>query len=186
MDIIFNCLAISDKLKDKCLKELQIMAKLQCDHVVQYKKFWIENNQTLYIQMEMCYNSLKNIIEIKQKEFHRKNFAIMSPIEYFISSELFKEILESVNYLHKHNPPIIHGNLKLTNILITNGLNGRFVKITDIGLAEFPKLNNKKDYDGLETFVNVTPEVNKGINYYRDIYCLGLIAKELFDIDLKS
>jgi serine/threonine protein kinase len=42
----------------------------------------------------------------------------MTIFEYNFSSELFKEILECVNYLHKQN--IIHRDLKPENILITD------------------------------------------------------------------
>jgi serine/threonine protein kinase len=49
----------------------------------------------------------------------------MTPLGYYISSELFIEILESVDYLHKQK--VIHEDLTPTNILITDGTNGRFV-----------------------------------------------------------
>ncbi len=57
----------------------------------------------------------------------------MTPLVYYISSELFIEILESVDHFHKQK--VIHIDLKPTNILITDGMNGRFVKIADFGLA---------------------------------------------------
>jgi serine/threonine protein kinase len=66
----------------------------------------------------------------------------MTPLGYYISSELFIEILESVDYLHKQK--VIHRDLKPTNVLITNG---RFVKIADFGLAtihEFERQSHTK------------------------------------------
>jgi hypothetical protein len=47
------------------------MAKLQSDFIVQYKTSWIENNNILYIQMELCLNNLSQIIDRKQNEFKR-------------------------------------------------------------------------------------------------------------------
>ncbi len=58
---------------------------------------------------------------------------MMTPLGYYISSQLFKEILEGVDYLHKQK--VIHRDLKPNNVLITDGMNGRFVKIADFGLA---------------------------------------------------
>ena len=44
-----------------------------------------------------------------------------------------KQILQGLHYLHSHNPPIIHRDLKCDNIFV-NGNNGE-VKIGDLGLA---------------------------------------------------
>lgn len=44
-----------------------------------------------------------------------------------------RQILRGLCYLHSHNPPIIHRDLKCDNIFI-NGNNGE-VKIGDLGLA---------------------------------------------------
>ncbi len=138
--------------------------------------------------MQLCFNTLRVVLELKRKEFNRKQFSTMTPIEYYISSELFNEILESVNYLHKLNPPIIHRDLKPTNILITNGLNGRFVKIADFGLAELHKFDDQTHTQGLGTVKYIAPEVMTGRNYdtKADIYSLAVITQELFDIDINS
>jgi WNK lysine deficient protein kinase len=44
-----------------------------------------------------------------------------------------RQILKGLVYLHSHNPPIIHRDLKCDNIFI-NGNSGE-VKIGDLGLA---------------------------------------------------
>lgn len=46
-----------------------------------------------------------------------------------------KQILQGLVYLHSHNPPIIHKDLKCDNIFV-NGNHGE-VKIGDLGLAIF-------------------------------------------------
>jgi serine/threonine protein kinase len=74
------------------------------------------------------------------KKFFQKYFyftfyekVILVSNGYFISSELFVDILQSVDYLHKQK--VIHRDLKPSNILITYEMNGRFVRIADFGLA---------------------------------------------------
>jgi serine/threonine protein kinase len=57
----------------------------------------------------------------------------LNTIGYYIASELFIEILQSIAFLHKQN--IIHRDLKPKNILVTNGSNGRYIKIADFGIA---------------------------------------------------
>jgi serine/threonine-protein kinase len=53
------------------------------------------------------------------------------------------ELLESVDYLHKQNPPIIHKDLKPENILIDFRINGRFIKLSDFGLAKFHEFDGQ-------------------------------------------
>jgi serine/threonine protein kinase len=173
-------------MKSKSITELQVMAKLQSDHIVQYKNSWIENNEILYIQMELCFNTLKKILEQKQNEFKRNHFEVMTPLEYYISSELFIEIIESVDYLHKQK--IIHRDLKPTNILITEGTNGRFIKLGDFGLAVIHGFDEQTHTQGWGSARYVAPEVLNGRNYdtKADIYSLGVIAEELFNLDVGS
>lgn len=61
----------------------------------------------------------------------------------FISPELLKrwtwQILQGLVYLHGHNPPIIHRDLKCDNIFI-HGVTGE-VKIGDLGLARLMEEN---------------------------------------------
>jgi len=125
-------------------------------------------------------------MEQKQNDFKRKRFEVMTPLEYYISGELFKEILEAVNYLHSLKPPIIHRDLKPNNILITEGLNGRFVKIADFGLATFHKFDQQTHTKGLGNVKYVAPEVVRGRTYdmKADIYSLGVVSQDLFDVDI--
>jgi len=162
------------------------MAKLQSDLVVQYKHSWIENNEILYIQMELCFSTLGDILLRKRTEFQREEFEVMSRLEYYISSELFKEILKGVNYLHKMK--IIHRDLKPSNILITDGTNGRFVKLADFGLATIHESEGQSHTKYLGTRIYTSPEVLNSKHYdtKADIYSLGVITQQLFDIDINA
>ena len=169
------------------LKEVKILSSLSEVHVVRYFDSWIENNN-LYIQMELCSHNLKKVIEEKPKCFQRQSSEAMNSIEFYISCQLFKELLESVGYLHESNPPIIHRDLKPHNILITEeSRNGRFLKLCDFGLATFDSLTTSTHTAGLGTPKYKAPEVYQGLyNTKVDIYSLGVIAQQLFDIDINS
>ena len=58
-----------------------------------------------------------------------------------------RQILMGLNYLHSHNPPIVHRDLKCDNIFI-NGNQGE-VKIGDLGLATFLERANAESVIGM-------------------------------------
>ena len=89
------------------------MAKFKSIYTVDYNTSWIDSDKRLCIQMEFCDYSLQNIIDLKNPFDSTLNV-----INYYISSELFREIVECVQYLHSRNPPIIHRDLKPQNILL--------------------------------------------------------------------
>ena len=100
------------------MREVNTLSQISCEYVVQYFDSWIENNNCLYIQMELCSDNLQNIIQQKKSLFRYSDSDPMEPTEYFISCELFKDLLECVQYLHESNPPVIHRDLKPQNILV--------------------------------------------------------------------
>ena len=119
------------------MREVNTLSKCSAEYVVQYFDSWIENNNCLYIQMELCSDNLKNVIQQKAQYFGRESDEAMNTIEYYISCQLFKEVLECVQYLHESNPKIMHRDLKPENILIAqNSNNHRFLKLCDFGLAK--------------------------------------------------
>jgi hypothetical protein len=200
---------------DLISKELNLMMKSNSVFVVLYFKAWVEENYyaengfenyknsgidlshvvfdakkpfLLHIQMELCYKTLKRINDQLNEVLNRKYNGILSPLGYYINSEIFKEICESVNFLHKQNPPIIHRDLKPENILLTNGLHGRFIKIADFGLATYHEFEGQSHtkYKGAMSYM--APEVMKR-KYYdtkADIYSLGIIYEDLFNIQFKE
>ncbi|CAG2173045.1 unnamed protein product [Oppiella nova] len=181
----------SDEYMKQILMEVKNLRKLNPDFVVQYITSWSESKH-LYIQMEFCSQNLRNILEIKPKVFDRQSGDPMNCVEYFISCEIFRQILESVQYLHELNPKIIHRDLKPDNILIdVNGRNGRFIKLCDFGLAtDHDKDINYKTYkkhtSGVGTMRYMAPEVLQGYKYNHksDVYCLAIIGSEVLDFDL--
>ncbi|CAG2172004.1 unnamed protein product [Oppiella nova] len=91
-----------------------------------------------YICMELCSDSLQDILKHKPQVFGRQPGEPINAIEFYISCHIFKEILECVQYLHGLVKPIIHRDLKPDNILIAQQVrNGRFIKLGDFGLASY-------------------------------------------------
>ncbi|CAG2110910.1 unnamed protein product, partial [Medioppia subpectinata] len=169
----------SEEKRLTVLNEAKSLAKLDSDFVVKYYHSWLESNH-LFIQMEFCSQNLKTILENKAIVFERQPEDQMNNVfEYFISCEIFKELLECVQYLHESKPPVIHRDLKPDNILIDSNINSnRILKLCDFGLAKESNTNG-------QTFSNtvvgtsryMAPEVFSGkYNHKSDIYSLNIIG----------
>ncbi|CAL0320437.1 unnamed protein product [Lupinus luteus] len=87
-----------------------------------------------------------------------------------------RQILEGLLYLHSHDPPVIHRDLKCDNIFI-NGNQGE-VKIGDLGLAAILRKSNGARCVGTPEFM--APEVyEEDYNELVDIYSFGMCILEM-------
>jgi hypothetical protein len=153
----------------------------------QYNRQSLNKRQPLlHIQMDLCALTLNDALKMINKELNQKANEELHPIGYWISCELFIEIVSGVDYLHNQNPSIIHRDLKPSNLLITNGERGHFVKIADFGLATAHNFADESHTQGSGTIKYMAPEVSKGKKYdtKADIYSLGVILQDLFNIDI--
>ena len=167
------------------LKEVKAMMKVKGERIVKFFNSWMDSNDNIYIQMEFCSNNLKKIMQNRRKVFPRNNLQPMNRIEYYICCQIFIELLEAVNYLHQYKPqPIIHRDLKPANILFDDkGINGIFFKLCDFGLAIYQEdISHTKN---VGTMKYMAPEVRKDTHYgtKSDVYSLGMIGFDLFEID---
>ncbi|CAG2100264.1 unnamed protein product [Medioppia subpectinata] len=168
-----------EEMQQNVLQEVKILSKLNSKFVVKFYNSWIESSY-LYIQMEYCSQSLKQILKDKAIVFATQP---EEPI-----NSIFKEILECVQYLHECKPPIIHRDIKPDNILLTyDSTNNRFIKLCDFGLAtnqSEPSIRDNHSIVG--TIRYIAPEVYSGrYNHKSDIYSLNVVGKQLFHLDLK-
>lgn len=207
---------MSENFIDLIFRELKIMAKLRSEYVVKLDSAWIERNYIkaddykrykqdnpsmslghvvfdpnrpllLHVQMELCSNTLRDVIKQLNTALNQKESEEMTPIGYYIASEMFKEIVESVDYLHNKNPPVIHRDLKPTNILISHGFSGRYVKLADFGLATIHEFDEQSHTLGSGTMKYMAPEVlTRKYDTKADIFSLGVIIQELFNININK
>jgi len=92
------------------------------------------------------------------------------------------QILQGLVYLHGHNPPVIHRDLKCDNIFI-HGVTGE-VKIGDLGLARMMENNWTMCHTCIGTPEFMAPEMyNEEYNEKIDIYSFGMLLLELVTMD---
>ncbi|MGD1807918.1 pentapeptide repeat-containing protein [Dapis sp. BLCC M126] len=87
-------------------------------------------------------------------------------------------ILEILVYLQKHTPPIIHGNIKPENILVTSDANGdRFptAYLINFGCARMGiEENLSEGFSGTPGFMPPEQELNSTVTINSDLYSLGV------------
>ena len=164
-------------------REVQLISGIQNESVVKFMTAWVEESggTFAYIQLELCHDHLRRILNVKRLAFNRETDIMSNTTEYFISVELFREVTESLNYLHSQKPPILHRDLKPENVLVHYGDKGVKLKLCDFGLS---KLHEKSSHSvGQGTDDYIAPEVKKSRTYNlkADIYSMAIFAHEIFD-----
>ncbi|KHN29517.1 Putative serine/threonine-protein kinase WNK5 [Glycine soja] len=92
-----------------------------------------------------------------------------------------RQILSGLEYLHSHNPPVIHRDLKCDNIFV-NGHQGR-VKIGDLGLAAILK-SSQHAHSVIGTPEFMAPELyEEKYNELIDIYSFGMCMIEMLTFE---
>jgi serine/threonine protein kinase len=187
-------------LNEKCLREIENLAKISNEFIVKLETYWNEDvkisdsfleksqfseiKKYLFIQMEFCESNLREIItSLTSLLDAEKNHSDLLQIILYLKSELFLEIVEGISYLHSLSPPIIHRDLKPCNILLKAQQNGNHIKIADFGLSVQHERMSQSHTRDVGTTKYVAPEVEEGTNYDEkcDIYSLGILFNELFD-----
>ena len=98
--------------------EIKLHKKLNHDHIVQFVSSF-EDEERVFVILEYCQN--RSLMEV-----HKRRKTITQPELRFY----MKQILSALIYIHDKN--IIHRDLKLSNILLAQGM---MVKVCDFGLA---------------------------------------------------
>ena len=102
------------------MTRFDIFTRLRHPNIISFMASCIYDNELYILTEYMSQGNLKNLLRTTDLDFHLKlNIAL--------------DIANGMNYLHNLRPPIIHRDLKTSNILVDKSLN---VKIADFGVAK--------------------------------------------------
>lgn len=141
--------------------EYGILAKLRHPNLVRVYDLGLEEGN-LYFTSEYI-----NGVEIGQA---------VSTLSLEQKLELIAQLCRALEYIHSRG--IIHGDIKPSNILITQKSGRRTLKLLDFGLARHFKTHPCQPGGGTRAYM--APEVLRGrITPQSDLYALGVVLDEL-------
>ncbi|KAH1082874.1 hypothetical protein J1N35_022635 [Gossypium stocksii] len=171
IEVAWNQVRIEEVLQkpedlERLYSEVRLLKSLKHNNIVRFYNSWIDDKKkTVNIITELFTSGSLRQYRMKHKKVDMK--AVKS---------WARQILTGLVYLHSHDPPIIHRDLKCDNIFI-NGNQGE-VKIGDLGLATVLEQSNAKSVIGTPEFM--APELyDENYNELVDIYSFGMCMLEM-------
>ncbi|KAK3602891.1 hypothetical protein CHS0354_018755 [Potamilus streckersoni] len=150
-------------------REVLILKRVNHENIISLNEVF-ETSKRMYLVMELCEGG-----ELADALKERK---------YFPESEvkkITKKLASAITYLHKHD--IVHRDLKLENILLSQNPNDPedklHIKVTDFGLSVVKGVgyeNMMQDFCGTPNYMS--PEIidNKTYSQQCDIWAMGVIV----------
>ncbi|KAK4485806.1 hypothetical protein RD792_008453, partial [Penstemon davidsonii] len=160
------CSIISLKLQN----EVELLSKIQHQNIISLIGYCI-HGEARFLVYEMMENG--------SLDFHLHGPSRKSKLSWHQRMKIALDIARGLEYLHEHcNPPVIHRDLKTSNILLDSNFNA---KISDFVLAITEGNSNKTNTKVSGTLGYVAPEylLDGKLTDKSDVYAFGVILLEL-------
>lgn len=172
MEVAWNQVKVNDVLQtpddlDRLYCEVHLLRTLKHKNIIKFYTSWIDaEKQNINFITEMFTSG--TLKEYRQK--HKR-------VDIRAIKNWARQILCGLLYLHSHDPPIIHRDLKCDNIFVNGNLGE--VKIGDLGLAAIlHQCHAAHNVIGTPEFM--APELyEENYNELVDIYAFGMCLLEM-------
>ncbi|XP_027081144.1 serine/threonine-protein kinase WNK8 isoform X1 [Coffea arabica] len=171
IEIAWNQVSIDDALQSsenlrRLYSEVHLLRTLKHENIMKLYTSWVDDeNKTINMITELFTSG-----SLRQYRKKHRN------VELKAIKNWARQILQGLHYLHNHDPPIIHRDLKCDNIFV-NGNHGE-VKIGDLGLATMMQQRTVRSVIGTPEFM--APELyEEEYNQLVDIYSFGMCLLEM-------
>ncbi|KAL2482523.1 putative serine/threonine-protein kinase WNK3 [Forsythia ovata] len=176
IEVAWNQVKVADLLRnsedlDRLYSEVHLLKTLKHKNIIKFYNSWIDakNEHINFITEIFTSGTLR---QYRKKHKH---------VELRALKKWSRQILEGLLYLHSHDPPVIHRDLKCDNILV-NGNQGE-VKIGDLGLAAILR-QARSAHSVIGTPEFMAPELyEEEYNELVDIYAFGMCLLELLTLE---
>ncbi|XP_058198714.1 probable serine/threonine-protein kinase WNK4 isoform X2 [Rhododendron vialii] len=172
MEVAWNQVKLNDLLRSsedlqRLYSEVHLLSTLNHDSIIQFHTSWIDvDRRTFNFITEMLTSGTLREYRKKYKRMDIRAIKIWA-----------RQILSALVYLHGHDPPVIHRDLKCDNIFV-NGHLGQ-VKIGDLGLAAILR-GSLTAHSVIGTPEFMAPELyEESYNELVDEYSFGMCVLEM-------
>ena len=148
-------------------REVEVMYKIHHPNVVKLFGHFEDNNYCYFI---MEYISKGNIYGLIPQDKKKR-------LSSQIVASLIKDVISAVYFLYNMNPPIIHRDIKLENVLLAEGM---VAKLTDFRWSNYMQEDEKRaTICGTPIYLAHEIIKEKGHDEKVDIWCIGVLLFEL-------
>lgn len=172
MEVAWNQVNLNDVFQSpdelqRLYSEVHLLKSFNHNSIIQFYAHWIDcERRTFNFITEMLTSGTLREYRQKYKRVH------ISAVKSWAH-----QVLQGLAYLHGHNPPVIHRDLKCDNIFV-NGHTGQ-VKIGDLGLAAILR-GSHHAHSVIGTPEFMAPELyEEDYNELVDIYSFGMCMIEM-------
>ncbi|XP_071687030.1 uncharacterized protein [Rutidosis leptorrhynchoides] len=157
----------SEKVLQDYNKEIDIMKRLRHPNVLLYMGSVCSQDKLAMVTELLPRGSLFNVLHNNSHSLDIKRRLRMAA-----------DVARGMNYLHHRNPPIVHRDLKSSNLLVDKNWS---VKVGDFGLSKLKHATFLTARSGRGTPQWMAPEVlrNEPSNEKSDVFSFGIILWEL-------
>ncbi|XP_036828406.1 serine/threonine-protein kinase PLK1-like isoform X1 [Oncorhynchus mykiss] len=162
--VVPKSMIVKPHQREKMSSEISIHKSLDNPHIVGFHGFF-EDDDFVFVVLEICRR--RSLLEL-----HKRRKAVTEPEARYYMMQLVK----GCQYLH--NNRVIHRDLKLGNIFLSDDMD---VKIGDFGLATTIEFDGERKKTLCGTPNYIAPEVlcKKGHSFEVDVWSLGCILYTL-------
>ncbi|KAK4493563.1 hypothetical protein RD792_017800 [Penstemon davidsonii] len=176
IEVAWNQVKVADLLRnavdlERLYSEVHLLKTLKHKNIIKFYNSWVDTkNEHVNFITEIFTSG--NLRQYRKKHKH---------VDVRALKKWSRQILEGLSYLHRHDPPVIHRDLKCDNIFI-NGNQGE-VKIGDLGLAAILQ-QARSAHSVIGTPEFMAPELyEEEYNELVDIYAFGMCLLELVTLE---
>ncbi|KAK1357885.1 putative serine/threonine-protein kinase WNK3 [Heracleum sosnowskyi] len=172
IEIAWNQVKVADLLRnsddlDRLYSEVHLLKTLKHKNIIKFYNSWVDTKS----------ENINFITEIFTSGTLRQYRKKHKHVDLRALKKWSRQILEGLSYLHSHDPPVIHRDLKCDNIFV-NGNQGE-VKIGDLGLAAILQ-QARAAHSVIGTPEFMAPELyEEEYDELVDIYAFGMCLLEL-------